>query len=105
LAEYVTGDAKYRRLSAELLGKYHYDVLARRPLGTEPSERTHFDQELLGFLMPIAMTEPDAERKKIYSEALAFWGERVLPQNSPLFSFMPRRKNLWVKASVSDASR
>jgi hypothetical protein len=67
-------------------------------LATEPSERTHFDQELLGLLLPIAMTEPDPERKKIYQQALSFWGERVLPQNSPFFSF------LWA-ASATPAER
>jgi hypothetical protein len=87
-AEYMTGDAKYRRAYLSLLDEHHYDAMARRPLGTEPSERTNFDEELLGLVLPGALTEPDPARNKIYQQALTFWGERVLPQNVPVFTFI-----------------
>ncbi len=88
LAELVTGDAKYHRAALALIDKDHYDVLARRPLATEPSERTHFDQELAGAALSLALTEDDPRLRKIYEEGLAFWWQRVRSQNSPWFNFI-----------------
>lgn len=85
LAEYMTGDAKYRRAYIDLLENQHYDQLARRPLGTEPSERTGFDQELAAMVLPLALTETDTGIRKIFEEGLAFWRARTGEQHNPLF--------------------
>ena len=88
LAEVVTGDAKYHRAAVELVGTHHYDQYARHPLATEPSERTHFDQELAGFVLPLAMTETDPALRKNYEEGLDFWWRYVRVQGYPLFNFL-----------------
>lgn len=88
LAELMTGDAKYRRAALDLMEKDHYDLLARHPLATEPSERTHFDQELAGVALSLAMTEENPRVRKMYEEGLAFWWERVRSQSYPLFNFI-----------------
>jgi len=88
LAEVVTGDAKYHRAALELIDRHHYDVYARHPLATEPSERTHFDQELAGFVLPLAMTEDDPALRKSYEEGLSFWWKQVRAQGYPLFNFL-----------------
>ncbi len=87
LAHHMTGDVKYRRAYIDLLENHHYDQLARRPLGTEPSERTGFDQELAAMVLPVALTEPDTSIRKIFEEGLAFWRKRTGEQRNPLFAF------------------
>ena len=88
LAEVVTGDAKYRRAALELIDQHHYDVYARHPLATEPSERTSFDQELAGLVLPLALTESDPTLHKNYEEGLEFWWKQVRAQGYPLFNFL-----------------
>ena len=87
LAQYMTGDAKYRRAYLDLIETHHYDVYARRPLATEPSERTNFDQELVAMVLPLAFTEDDPRLRQMYAQGLALWWEWTRPQNSPYFSF------------------
>lgn len=86
-AYYITGEAKYRRHYLELIEREGYGKLARRPLATEPSERTHFDNELVALVLPIAMSETDPRLRAIYQEALRFWLPHIKGQYSPFFSF------------------
>lgn len=70
---YLTGDSKYRKRYMELIDRYRFDRLARRPLATEPSERTYFDHELVALAFPGVMTEKDPGILAVYREALHFW--------------------------------
>ena len=88
VAELMTGEAKYHRAALDLIEKHHYDEYARHPLATEPSERTHFDQELAGFVLPLAMTETDLALRSNYQQGLAFWWKQVRGLGYPLFNFL-----------------
>ena len=87
VAEYMTGNKKYRQAHLDLLEKDHYDRYARHPLATEPSERTNFDQELVAMVLPLAFTEEDPKLRAMYGEGLALWREWTKAQLSPYFSF------------------
>jgi hypothetical protein len=86
-AEYMTGDPKYRRLYLDLIEKHHYDRLARRPLAIEPSEHTHFDNELVALALPAAMSEKDPRIRRIFEDGLAFWLPHIKEQYSSYYSF------------------
>ncbi len=86
-AEVMTGDPKYRRHYLDLIGKHGYDRLARRPLATEPADRTQFDNELVALALPAAMTETDSHIRSIFEEALRFWLPRIRPQISSYYNF------------------
>ncbi len=88
LAGYLTGDGKYRRAAEELAKKNRYDLYARHPLATEPSERTHFDDELAGAALTLALLErTSSELRGAYEQGLGFWWGHVRSQGRPLFAF------------------
>ena len=86
-AEHITGDPQYRQHYLKLIRDHGYDRLARRPLATEPSERTHFDNELVALALPAALTEKQPPLRAIFEDALEFWLPRVRAQRSSYFTF------------------
>jgi hypothetical protein len=86
-AEYMTSDPKYRRHYLDLIGKHHYGDYARKPLAIEPSEHTHFDNELVALALPAAMSETDPSIRRIFEDGLAFWLPYIREQHSSYYSF------------------
>lgn len=84
---HLTGDEKYRRRYLELLDRYRFDRLARRPLATEPSERTYFDHELVALAFPGVMSETEPRILAVYREALRFWIARMRDDLSSYYNF------------------
>jgi hypothetical protein len=88
VAEFMTGDAKYRRAALDLVDRCHYDLYASHPLATEPSERTHFDEELAGAALSLALLERQPALRHVYEQGLAFWWDHVRAEKRPLFNFL-----------------
>ena len=91
LACHVTGDPKYEEAYRRLLRGHRYDLNVRRAKTTNPSWRTHIDDELLALAYPaLLLHERDPELRALYLESLDHWHDAVKDDHSPFFDFTYR---------------
>lgn len=88
LAYHVSGREKYQRAYHDLLFRQHYLQNIRRPKTTNPSWRTHIDDELLALAYPcLLLYEKDPTIRAALLEGFEQWFQETVKENSPFFNF------------------
>jgi len=88
LARHVTGDVKYDAVYRRLLDEHGYRANMALAKTTNPSWRTHIDDELLILAFPaLLLHEEDPELRRLYSQALDAWHTAVKDEGCPFFDF------------------
>ncbi|MBN1351045.1 regulator [candidate division KSB1 bacterium] len=91
LAYHLTGNEFYQNHYLKLLNEHHYAQNVRRAKTTNPSWRTHIDDELLSLAYPcLLLHEDDPELKQLYRESLDHWFSIAEVDASPFFNFIYR---------------
>jgi len=89
LAYHVSGKARYQNEYLKLLNKHDYAANVRRAKTTNPTWRTHIDDELLALAWPcLLMYEDDPKLRRLYRESLEHWYAAVKADCSPFFEFI-----------------
>ncbi|MBN2594155.1 MAG: hypothetical protein JXA81_11660 [Sedimentisphaerales bacterium] len=89
LAYHVSGKARYQNEYLKLLNKYGYDANVRHAKTTNPTWRTHIDDELLALAYPcLLMHEDDPKLRNLYRESLDHWYAAVKADCSPFSEFI-----------------
>jgi hypothetical protein len=89
LAFHVSGEIRYQNEYLKLLYKYDYATNVRHAKTTNPTWRTHIDDELLALAYPcLLMHEDDPKLQRLYRESLDHWYAAVKADCSPFFEFI-----------------
>jgi hypothetical protein len=89
LAYHVSGNARYQNEYLKLLNKYDYAANIRHAKTTNPTWRTHIDDELLALAYPcLLMHEDDPGLRKLYRKSLDYWHAVAKADCSPFFEFI-----------------
>jgi len=89
LAYHVSGEARYQKEYLKLLYEHDYAANVRQAKTTNPTWRTHIDDELLTLAWPCLMIhEDDPKLRRLYRESLDHWYAAVKADCSPFFEFI-----------------
>jgi hypothetical protein len=89
LAYRVSGEIRYQNRYLKLLNEYGYAANVRRAKTTNPTWRTHIDDELLALAYPcLLIHEDDPKLRSLYRESLDYWYAAVKADCSPFFEFI-----------------
>jgi hypothetical protein len=89
LAYHVSGDIRYQNEYLKLLNEHNYAGNVKHAKTTNPTWRTHIDDELLALAWPcLLLHENDPELRRLYSESLEHWYAAVKADCSPFFEFI-----------------
>jgi len=89
LAFHVSGERRYQDEYLKLLGEHDYAANVREAKTTNPTWRTHIDDELLALAYPCLLThEDDPKLRRLYRESLDHWYAAVKADCSPFFEFI-----------------
>jgi streptogramin lyase len=89
LAYHVSGDERYQKEYMRLLNNYDYASNVRRAKTTNPTWRTHIDDELLALAYPcLMMHEDNPKLRRLYRESVDHWYKAVKADCSPFFEFI-----------------
>jgi streptogramin lyase len=89
LAYHVSGETRYQNEYLKLFNKYGYAANVRHAKTTNPTWRTHIDDELLALAYPcLLIHEDDPGLRRLYLESLGYWHAAVKADCSPLFEFI-----------------
>jgi hypothetical protein len=89
LAYHVSGDNRYQKEYLKLLHEHGYAANVRRAKTTNPTWRTHIDDELLALAWPcLLIHEDDPKLRSLYRESLDHWYAAVKTDCSPFFEFI-----------------
>jgi len=89
LAFHVSGETRYQDEYLRLLGEHDYAANVRHAKTTNPTWRTHIDDELLALAYPcLLMHEDDPKLRRLYRESLDHWYAAVKADCSPFFEFI-----------------
>lgn len=88
-AYHITGNERYQNQYLYLLNEQNYAANVRRSKTTNPSWRTHIDDELLALAYPcLLLYEKDPDLHQLYRASLDQWYAEVKKDNSPFFNFI-----------------
>jgi streptogramin lyase len=88
LAYHVSGNNRYQNEYLKLLSEHDYAANVRHAKTTNPTWRTHIDDELLALAWPcLLMHEDDPNLRHLYRESLDHWYAAVKADCSPFFEF------------------
>ena len=89
LAYHVSGEIRYQNEYLKLLNEHDYAANVRHAKTTNPTWRTHIDDELLALAWPcLLMHEDDPKLRRLYRESLDHWYAAVKADCSPFFEFI-----------------
>jgi streptogramin lyase len=89
LAYHVSGQTRYQNEYLKLLNEYDYTSNVRHAKTTNPTWRTHIDDELLALAYPcLLIHEDDPKLRCLYRESLDHWYSVVKADCSPFFEFI-----------------
>jgi streptogramin lyase len=89
LAYHVSGDERYQKEYMHLLNGHDYASNVRRAKTTNPTWRTHIDDELLALAYPcLMMHEDDPKLRRLYRESVDHWYAAVKADCSPFFEYI-----------------
>jgi len=89
LAFHVSGEARYQNEYLKLLYEHDYAANVRQAKTTNPTWRTHIDDELLALAWPSLMLHEDDPRLlRLYRESLDHWYAAVKADCSVFFEFI-----------------
>lgn len=89
LAYHVSGDNRYQNEYRKLLYEHNYAANVKHAKTTNPTWRTHIDDELLALAYPCLMIhEDDPKLRRLYRESLDHWYAEVKADCSPFFEFI-----------------
>jgi len=89
LAYHVSGETRYQNEYLKLLDEHDYAGNVRRAKTTNPTWRTHIDDELLALAYPcLLIHEDDPKLRLLYRESLDHWYAAVKADCSPFFEFI-----------------
>jgi streptogramin lyase len=89
LAYHVSGEIRYQNEYLKLLNEYDYAGNVRHAKTTNPTWRTHIDDELLALAWPcLLIHEDDSKLRHLYRESHDHWYAAVKADCSPFFEFI-----------------
>jgi len=89
LAYHVSGKNRYQNEYLKLLHEHDYAANVRRAKTTNPTWRTHIDDELLALAYPcLLLHEDDPKLQRLYRESFNHWLAAVKVDCSPFFEFI-----------------
>jgi streptogramin lyase len=89
LAFHVSGDNRYQNEYRKLLYEHDYAANVRQAKTTNPTWRTHIDDELLALAWPCLMIHEDNPKlRRLFRESLDQWYAAVKADCSPFFEFI-----------------
>ena len=89
LAYHISGDNRYQKEYLNLLYEHDYAANVRDAKTTNPTWRTHIDDELLALAWPcLLLHEDDPKLRRLYRESLDHWYAAVKNDCSPFFEFI-----------------
>jgi streptogramin lyase len=89
LAYHVSGKTRYQNEYLKLLNEHNYAGNVRHAKTTNPTWRTHIDDELLALAYPcLLIHEDDPKLRHLYCESLDHWYAAVKADCSPFFEFI-----------------
>jgi streptogramin lyase len=89
LAYHVSGEIRYQNEYLKLLYERNYASNVRHAKTTNPTWRTHIDDELLALAYPcLLIYEDDPGLRRLYRESLDHWYSAVKTDCSPFFEFI-----------------
>lgn len=89
LAYHVSGDDRYQKEYRKLLDEHDYTANVKHAKTTNPSWRTHIDDELLALAYPcLMMHEDDPTLRRLYRVSVDHWYAAVRPDDSPFFEYI-----------------
>jgi len=89
LAYHVSGESRYQNEYLKLLYEHDYAGNVRHAKTTNPTWRTHIDDELLALAWPcLLMHEDEPKLRRLYRESLDHWYAAVKADCSPFFEFI-----------------
>ncbi|MBN2593642.1 MAG: hypothetical protein JXA81_09065 [Sedimentisphaerales bacterium] len=89
LAYHVSGETRYQKEYLKLLYEHDYAANIRHAKTTNPTWRTHIDDELLALAYPcLLIHEDDPKLQRLYRESLSHWHAAVKDDCSPFFEFI-----------------
>jgi streptogramin lyase len=88
LAFHVSGESRYQKEYLKLLHEHDYAGNVRHAKTTNPTWRTHIDDELLALAWPCLMHEDDPKLRRLFRESLDHWYAAVKADCSPFFEFI-----------------
>jgi streptogramin lyase len=89
LAYHVSGHERYQKEYLHLLDEHDYASNVRRAKTTNPTWRTHIDDELLALAYPgLMMHEDDPKLRRLYRQSIDHWYAAVKADCSPFFEFV-----------------
>jgi len=89
LAYHVSGESRYQQEYLKLLFEHNYAANVRHAKTTNPTWRTHIDDELLALAYPcLLIHEDDPKLRSLYRQSLDHWYAAVKADCSPFFEFI-----------------
>ena len=89
LAYHVSGEIRYQNEYLKLLYEHDYAGNVRHAKTTNPTWRTHIDDELLALTYPsLLIHEDEPKLQRLYRESLNHWYAVVKADCSPFFEFI-----------------
>jgi hypothetical protein len=89
LAYHLSGLKKYETEYLRLLFEYNYIENIQRPKTTNPSWRTHIDEELLALAFPcLMMYENNPKIRTVLKEGFEQWFNEAKKDRAPFFNFL-----------------
>lgn len=89
VAHHITGDKKYLRHRQELIDKYGYGEMARKPKSYGRSERTHIQDDLIALCTPgFLLSETDPARRAQWMEGVTWAYRTIENDHNPFFNFI-----------------
>jgi hypothetical protein len=89
LAYHVSGEIRYQNEYLKLLYEHDYAGNVRHAKTTNPTWRTHIDDELLALAYPCLLIHEDEPKlQRLYRESLNHWYAVVKADCSPFFEFI-----------------
>ncbi len=89
LAYHVSGDERYQKEYMHLLNEHNYAANVRHAKTTNPTWRTHIDDELLSLAYPcLMMHEDDPTLRRLYCVSVDHWYDAVKADDSPFFEYI-----------------
>ena len=89
LAYHVSGETRYQNEYLKLLYEHDYAGNVRHAKTTNPTWRTHIDDELLALAYPCLLIHEDEPKlQRLYRESLNHWYAVVKTDCSPFFEFI-----------------
>ena len=89
LAYHVSGDERYQKEYKHLLDEHDYAANVKHAKTTNPTWRTHIDDELLALAYPcLMMHEDDPTLRRLYRVSVDHWYAAVRADCSPFFEYI-----------------